>query len=139
MVDDINKAASSVSDVTQKALGAGEDASRQAADQARAGFERAADAAVQVQDGAKTAIADVQKTVSEAYGRSIQELQDLSQRALTIRSPKDLATWQLDLFQHFQNDARAAIDIYRASVTTTLRTILPASKQAPTFEGVGVA
>ena len=139
MVDDFNTAASSVSDATQKTFNAAEDASQQAADRTRAGFERAADAAGQVQEGALTAMADVRKTVSDAYGRSMQELQDLSQRALTLRTPKDLATWQLDLFQHFQNDARAAIDIYRASVATTLQSVLPAAKRAAAFDGAGVA
>ncbi len=119
------KAASDLSKTSQKSLDQVQEASNQIGDRVRDASKRTIDNIAKAQEGTKAAVADVQKTIADAYGRSLQEWQDLSQRAFTLKTPKDFAAWQMDVVQHMQNNVAAMTEIYRASATGFTRNMLP--------------
>ncbi len=129
MVEDFNHAPDN-QDPATKSFESVRDASNQFADQTRTALDRTADTTAQMGDAAKATASDTQKTISDVCGRSLQEWQGLSQRALGLRSPQDFAAWQMDLIQHFQNNAKAAFTIYQVALTSAMQNVLPAAKQA---------
>jgi len=124
-LQETRKAASDLSKTSQKSLDQVHDASNQIGDHVRDASKRTIDSIAKAQEGTKTAVADVQKTIADAYGRSIQEWQDLSQRAFTLKTPKDFAAWQMDVVQHMQNNVAAMTEIYRSSATSFTKNLLP--------------
>ncbi len=129
MVEDFNHAPDN-QDPATKSFESVRDASNKFADQNRAAVDRTVDTTAQMGDAAKATASDTQKAISDVYGRSLQEWQGLSQRALGLRSPQDVVAWQMDLIQHLQNNAKAAFAIYQVAVTSAMQNVLPAAKQA---------
>ena len=129
MVEDFNHAPEN-QDPATKSFESMRDASNTFAGGTQAGVDRTVDATARIGDAAKATASDTQKAISEVYGRSLQEWQGLSQRALGLKSPQDVVAWQMDLIQHLQNNAKAAFSIYQVAVTSAMQNVLPAAKQA---------
>lgn len=137
----VKRAAEAATDTAREATSTGQEALRRAGEDASRiasrGLEygsQAMEAYVEAGKRASSALGDVNRAVTEAYGKSLSDYDALSKQALTVKTVQDFVDLQSAMVQKLQDSFASMTQIYGLyinAVATSVQPIADQVRQAP--------